>query len=185
MTRLLLTLTAAGALVAPLQRPAPNPDAAALDDFQKRIQAYVEIHQKAEAGLPALPRESTPQQIDQHQRRLGDLIREARASARRGDVFTPASQAVIRRVLQRVFSGEAGAALRAGIMDENPVGLKLTVNQRYPDEVPLSTMPPELLEELPKLPEELEYRFVGDRLIVMDVHAHLIVDFMPQALPRR
>ena len=80
---------------------------------------------------------------------------------------------------------ETGAALRAGIMDENPVGLKLAVNQRYPDEVPLSTMPPELLEELPKLPEELEYRFVGDRLIVMDVHAHLIVDFMPQALPRR
>ena len=35
------------------------------------------------------------------------------------------------------------------IMDENPVGIKVTVNMRYPDEVPLSTMPPDLLAALP------------------------------------
>ena len=30
-------------------------------------------------------------------------------------------------------------------MDENPVDMQLKVNQRYPDEVPFATMPPEVL----------------------------------------
>jgi hypothetical protein len=45
-------------------------------------------------------------------------------------------------------------------------------------------MPPQLLASLPKLPEALEYRFIGDRLILLDVHAHLVVDFIERALPR-
>jgi hypothetical protein len=68
-------------------------------------------------------------------------------------------------------------------MDENPTGLNIAVNERYPDEVPLSTMPPEVLEFLPKMPEELEFRFVGRDLIIMDPHAHLIVDFVRNAIP--
>jgi hypothetical protein len=41
-----------------------------------------------------------------------------------------------------------------------------------------------VLQGLPALPEELEYRFIGNRLILMDVHAHLIADFVDNALPR-
>ena len=33
-------------------------------------------------------------------------------------------------------------------------------------------MPPQVLAALPKLPEDIEYRFIGDRLILLDVHAH-------------
>ena len=40
-------------------------------------------------------------------------------------------------------------------------------------------MPPSILLNLPKLPEELEYRFVGPHLILHDVNANLIVDFIP------
>ena len=40
-------------------------------------------------------------------------------------------------------------------------------------------MPPSLLLNLPKLPKELEYRFVDHELIVRDVAANLIVDFIP------
>jgi hypothetical protein len=67
-------------------------------------------------------------------------------------------------------------------MDENPGSLKVMINARYPDSVPLSTMPPQVLGGLPKLPEELEYRFLGDRLILMDVHSHTIVDVIDKAL---
>ena len=45
-------------------------------------------------------------------------------------------------------------------------------------------MPPQLLSALPKLPEELEYRFIGERLILFDHHAHVIVDYVDRALPR-
>jgi hypothetical protein len=41
-----------------------------------------------------------------------------------------------------------------------------------------------LLDVLPRLPEELEYRFVGRDLILRDVKANLIVDFIPGILAR-
>jgi hypothetical protein len=71
-------------------------------------------------------------------------------------------------------------------MDENPIpaeASKLAVNIRYPDTVPLTTVPPQVLQTLPKLTEDIEYRFIGDQLILLDGHAHVIVDFIPDALP--
>jgi hypothetical protein len=69
-------------------------------------------------------------------------------------------------------------------MDENPVGLKLAVNGRYPDAVPISSVPPQVLQTLPALSEDLEYRFIGDNLILLDAHAHVIADFIPDAFPK-
>jgi len=83
-----------------------------------------------------------------------------------------------------VFGGPDGKQLRDSIMDENVLRDRaLTVNSRYPDTVPLSTVPPQVLAGLPVLPEELEYRFIGHRLILMDVHAHIIIDFVDHAIP--
>ena len=48
------------------------------------------------------------------------------------------------------------------------------MNGRYPDTVPLSTVPPQVLQTLPKLGEDMEYRFIGERLVLYDVHAHLV-----------
>lgn len=170
------------------QRPAAdqpvNPDAKALAAFLERVNEYVKLHQKYEAALPKLPKEATPEQIDKNQRALGQLIKDARRGARQGDIFTPESQAVIKQLLAKVFGGPDGAALKASIMDENPGVPKILANDRYPDTVPLSTIPPQVLEGLPKLPEEMEFRFVGNTLVLMDVHAHIIADFIPNALPR-
>jgi recombinational DNA repair protein RecR len=58
------------------------------------------------------------------------------------------------------------------------------VNGRYPDTVPLSTVPPEVLQTMPKLSEDMEYRFIGDDLILLDTHAHVIADYIENALPR-
>ena len=72
-------------------------------------------------------------------------------------------------------------------MDENqaaPSAAKLRVNIRYPDVVPLTTVPPQVLQTLPKLTEDLEYRFMGDSLILLDVHAHLIADYIENVLPK-
>jgi hypothetical protein len=40
-------------------------------------------------------------------------------------------------------------------------------------------MPPSLLLNLPELPKELEYRFVGRELVLRDSAANLIVDVLP------
>jgi hypothetical protein len=175
------------AAAAPTERvvgPLSEADAASLATMNDRLKEYVELHEKLERSLPKLPDEATPQQIDTNQRKLEMLVREARSGAKQGDLFTPQAQPVIKRLLATVFGGPDGKQLRDSIMDENPTGLRVTVNGRYPDEVPVSTVPPQVLQTLPKLSEDMEYRFIGDRLVLFDVHAHVIADFIDDALPK-
>ena len=183
-------MTAAGAAVA-AQSPLPPPpaptnaaDAAAVTEFTRLCEAYVSLHKKIESGLPKLPQEASPEQIDQGQQALSKGITAARTGAKPGDIFVPGAAGYLRQTLTRVFHGADGKQLRASILDENPIGAAVSINGPYPDSIPLSTMPPQILNALPKLPEELEYRFIGERLILFDHHAHLIVDYVDRALPR-
>lgn len=172
----------------PTRRVEPPPDTTvtgkAVEEFTAKVKEYATLHKKIEDGLPPLPAKPTPEQIDARQRELGRLVKQARATARQGDVFTATMQAYVRKQLLKVFSGPEGAARLASVMDENPVGTKVVVNDRYPDKIPLSSMPPEVLQVLPKMPEELEYRFVGDNLVILDPHAHIIVDYVSGVLPK-
>jgi hypothetical protein len=168
--------------VAAQKKPAVNPNAATIRDFMKRVDEYVALHKKLEATLPSLPKQTTPQQMDAHERALAKLMQEARANAKPGDILTPAMQRLVRTLLRPIFQGKAGQQIKAEITDKEYKGsVKLTVNGRYPDEVPVSTMPPQVLESLPKLPEELEYRFILNTLILFDPHAHIIADFVERA----
>jgi len=169
----------------PAQTPTASPaETEALTAFSKRVNDYLALHNRLEGTLTNLPKEASPQAIDQHQRALHKLIAAERAAAKRGDIFGVEPERIFRSHLARIFGGADGKQLKASINDENPAGaIKLSVNGRYPDEVPLSTMPPQVLAVLPKLPEEIEYRFVGDHLILLDVHAHIIVDYIQNALP--
>ena len=164
--------------------PLSPEDAKALATMNDRLKEYIDLHLRLERMLPPLPKEATPEQIDRNQRALGKLVQEARANAKVGDLFTPEARPVIVRLLATIFGGPEGAQLKASILDENPVGVKLAVNGRYPDAVPISTIPPQVLQTLPQLTEDLEYRFIGDRLIILDTHAHIIADYIEDALPK-
>ena len=167
--------------------PLSAADAQALSTMNDRIKAYVALHRKLEGSLPKLPDEASPDQLDRNQRALEQLVRSARAGAKQGEIFTPEAEPVIRRLLAAVFQGAEGKELKASIMDENvtdPTQLKVTVNARYPDTVPLTSIPPEVLQTLPQLSEDLEYRFIGDWLILLDTHAHLIADYIKDVLPK-
>src|SRR4051794_39066028 len=185
MLRMLVLTAALAALAAPgaAQKTAgTNTKAATLKEFLARVDTYVALHKKAESTLPTLPKQTDPKQIDTHERALSKLIQAQRAGAKQGDLFTPAMQALVRTLLAPVFRGRDGAQIRAEILDNEYKGaVKLVVNGRYPDDVPISTVPPQVLSELPKLPEDLEYRFVRDNLILFDPHAHIIPDFVPHA----
>jgi hypothetical protein len=172
-----------GRAAAPADQPV-NADAKAVAGFLDRVNQYVAVHQKLENSLPKLSKESTPEQIDKHQRALSTMIQDARKDAKPGDLFTPESQVVFKQLLAKVFGGPDGAALKASVMDENPGVPSLKVNDRYPDTVPVSTIPPQVLEGLPKLPEEMEFRFVGNDLILMDTHAHMVADIVKDAFPQ-
>jgi hypothetical protein len=167
----------------PLIPPPTTPEAAAIAEFMKRVNDYVAVHQEAEKSSPKLSKEATPTQIDENQRALATRIQAARTGAKRGDIFTPEMSAFIKRLLVKVFTGKEGTQLKSSVMDENVEYIALKPNQRYPDAIPRTTMPSDVLKALPELPEEMEYRFVGAQLILLDQHAHIIPDFIPDAMP--
>jgi hypothetical protein len=158
-------------------------DQQAIAEFEKSIGAYVQLRDKVTAPIKSVPRDASPQELEADQALIRRGVTSARAGARAGDIFLPAFQVYLRRRLVEVFSRPDGKLVRASILAENPLGTPVRINGAYPETIPLTTMPPQLLEALPRLPSDLEFRFVGDRLILFDSHAHLIIDYIDRALP--
>jgi hypothetical protein len=163
---------------------AQTPEAQAVVLFKDRVVEYAALREKLRGSAPDRPDEATPQEVDANQRGLGDLIKSARADAKPGDFFSPGMQTLVRKVLQDILARPGGDTVKASIMDENPGIPEILVNARYPSAVPLSTMPPEVLERLPELKEELEYRFIGPKLVLVDTEADIILDFTGDVLSR-
>jgi len=161
----------------------PRPEQPVVDEFQKALDSYMKMRGKAVGSVKPVSKDATPQELDANQTQTIRALATARADAKPGDIFRPAFQEYLRRRLSDVFSRPDGKAVRSSILDENPVGTAVRINGPYPDVIPLTTMPPQVLEVLPKLPKDLEYRFVGSRLILFDAHAHMVIDYVDNALP--
>jgi hypothetical protein len=177
-----------------------NPDALVLADFQKRIDGYLAIHREAAKDAPRLKETTDPASIRHAQEALAAKIRAARRNARQGDIMTPEIRNKFRRLMYPIVQGPAAQgtsgsakAVKADVKDqlkenteerkeEGGTPVVLAVNATYPPDTPLPTTPPQVLMNLPKLPEELEYRIVGKNLIIRDADANLIVDFVPNAI---
>jgi hypothetical protein len=161
--------------------PAVNPKAATIKGFLDRVNEYVALQKKVDNGLPKLSGDDDPSKIEAHQAAMAARIKMARASAKRGDIFgsaEPVLMAVIREDANLRTLREARAA-----MEEVPKFDPPAVNTTYPEKAALATVPPLLLDALPRLPEGLEYRFMGNDLILRDTKANLIVDFINNAVP--
>jgi len=165
------------------QQPAVNPDAATIADFQKRVEAYVALHNKVDATLPEPSADGRPEAVVEHQRAFAKMMQQERSHAQAGDILTKPMRNVVRRLLASVFRGPNGRDIKHSILDEYTGNFALRVNQSYPDNMPFSSVPLPILEGLPKLPEALSYRFVGQRLILLDPHGRLVVDIMEKAFP--
>ena len=162
---------------------APNPvEDPRFKDFFDHVRAYLKIHNTAEARVPSLKDTSDPKQISGREKALADEIRIERAGARQGDVFSLAAAKEIGVIVAEDFKGRPLRDQKA-ILVEVPVKVPPAINTDYPTSLPLATVPPSLLLKLPTLPEELEYRFLGRHLILRDIKANLIVDFIPDVVP--
>jgi hypothetical protein len=159
-----------------------NPDAQVLQDFKKRIDAYMELHNRLEKRTPRLKETDDPAKIKASQDALAAAIRSERAAAKQGDIFTPEIAERLRRLMHPEVTGNKGAETKKTIKEDAPPAVAVKVNAKYPEDAPLPTVPPNLLASLPQLPEDLEYRVIGNNLILRDVHANVIVDFLPRAM---
>jgi hypothetical protein len=163
-----------------------NSDAGLIADFKKRVDDYVKLRDQAENASPDLKKKSQPAEITTAEQSIAHHVRTARATAKRGDLFTPATQAMFRRLLRPPLAkGRDAADNKAIIKDDapEPKDIPFKVNAEYPKDEALSTVPPDVLAALPQLPKDIQYRFAGKHLILFDAKANLIIDFMLNAMP--
>ena len=156
------------------------------NDFSKRVNAYVDLHRRLEGPLP--PEAVTPNPADLVLMReaLATEIRKARWQARQGDIFTPGIASLFRRLVREGIAGVDPFDLvpdPEGAAWKSPAPLHARIHASYPGDVAFAWMPPRVLLLLPPLPPELRYQFIGRDLALWDTHAHLIIDYVPDALP--
>jgi hypothetical protein len=164
-------------------QPQINPHSLVLEDFTKRVAEYVKLHKTVEAKLPKLKPTPEPEKIAHHEHELAEDIRHARREAAPGAIFTPDISAEFRRLIGIAMQGSEAARVQESLKHAEPVRFRLRVNEPYPAGVPQQTTPPSLLLNLPELPPEVGYRVVDHDLVLLDLKANLVVDFMIKAIP--
>lgn len=160
-----------------------TPQTAALQDFEKRIDDYVNLEKNLAKGVAPAKQTTEPQTILDRQGDLAKKIREARSKAKQGDIFSPEIAKEFRRLIGIAMAGRNDSDIKKSLERSEPVRLVLHVNEAYPAHIPLQSTPPTILMNLPRLPPELEYRIAGHALVLRDAMANLVVDLMPDAIP--
>ncbi|HEX5707412.1 MAG TPA: metallophosphoesterase [Pyrinomonadaceae bacterium] len=151
--------------------------------FEGRVKDYARVREDIEEKMTSLPKEATPEQIEAHKAAFKEAVRAARAAAKQGDVFTPATAEFIRTTILDEFRGQDRADFVKAAMEAETQGVPLRVNYPYPEDKEMLEVPPTLLLRLPQLPKQVKYRFVGRHLLLVDRENTLIVDYMTDALP--
>jgi len=158
-----------------------NPRAATLQGFNERVKQYVALKKKLESGLPQPQPSDRTTTVEQHRTELAQRIKDARTNAKPGDLFGDA-QPIFKDIIMRDAENR-GARDALAAMQEVPAKNPPAVNTAYPEKAPLATVPPLILVNLPRLPDGLEYRFMGRDLVLRDQPSNLIIDFVPGAVP--
>lgn len=180
-----LLLLVAGGPTATAQVLAGAPDrGATIEQFHAEIAKYMAFRRQLQDEVRGPVPESTAQALNDASDALAAAIRRARPNAKPGSFFLPAVNAELkRRVSDAIRTANLGPVL-AGIDDEAATIAKPAIHLRFPVASQMATMPPSLLAVLPTLPKELEYRIIGNYLVLRDVDAALVLDYIPAAIPR-
>jgi hypothetical protein len=190
MTRHAMSLLLSAAIVLPLaaagaQVSSARSEEAVLQRFRQAVDGYVSFHRRIELSLPALQVTSDPQQMWQAVEARTAAIRAARSGAVMGDLFTAEVGDLLRVRIQQVIveGGYTVADVLANITEDPPADApRPVVNGPFPWVIG-AMMPPDILNVLPPLPTELQYRLVDRDLVLVDLEADLVVDILPRALP--
>ena len=158
-----------------------NPQAEAMAKFSERVTAYIALQKKTESTLVPQKETSDPYKIKTLVTSLANGIRAARADAKPGDVFNGASEQFRHMIREDAKDRSVRDAFAA--MEEVPKNKRPKVNDDYPEKAALATVPPLILKRLQRLPDGVEYRFMGRDLILRDTKANLIVDVLHEAVP--
>jgi hypothetical protein len=181
----LLAMAAPGTspqVIAFTQEAAVNPKAAALYEFQQRLNDYLRLRTEMSKALKPLSTTPSASELSARQEALAAAIRVTRKSAKPGDLMPPAVAAHIASTCLDDFHFRNPQIKRA-TLQEVPKAPRPVINRTFPESEALPTVPPLLLAKLPQLPDNLQYRFFGRHIVILDGDTQIIIDYVPDVLP--
>lgn len=179
---LLAAIVAVPVARAGAQEPSAAEREAALKGFAARVNDYVELKRSLERGGPDVkPGDAGTGKVEQVEDTMAARLQVSRRDTKVGDIFG-SQGALIKQIIERDTNAR-GLRDAFNAMQEVPSKSPLAVNAVYPESAALATVPALILVNLPRLPDGLEYRFMGRDLILRDRGANVVVDFVPGAVP--
>jgi hypothetical protein len=163
-----------------------NPDSAILADFSARLDHYIKFQREIEKDSPKQKETADHAKTVAAQEILAAKIRNLRKNAKQGDIFTPPVAVLFKRLMNEELKGPERKETKQTLSEEDGevAQVALKVNATYPQTQVLATTPANLLEKLPQLPKDVEYRITAKRhLVLRDVDANIIVDYILNAIP--
>jgi hypothetical protein len=171
--------------------PTPNPE---LEPLRSALQAYINQTQpyrkeaaQASERIPGQT-QAAPQAeaaVRTRSAMLADALRTMlRPNAKPGELIGDKAGALIRQDIMQAFAGPMRELLMDALAEQNDVGQAsktgpIVLNQH----IDTPRVPPLLLDSLPALPKQLEYDFTGRSLLLRDVDADVVVDYLADVLP--
>ena len=184
LSRRLLSMTVMAVLTVP---PVQAIQAAAdegLTRFERSIDEYLHFRRHLDQQLPPLQTTSDAKRLHEAVEARATAIRRARRRAQREEMFNAEVGTLFRARIREVLAGhpDVMADLQREMMEHDHVSRPPGVNDRFSWATAVAT-PPSVLSVLPGLPDQLQYRFVGPHLVLIDVDANLVLDVLPGVLP--
>jgi len=154
---------------------------AVLGVFHERVESYAALHRRL--APPVMMTTTDPLSKLLTRNYLAAAVRGARREAQQGEIFTPEIATLFRWMLADSIGERDGESFVTALNGHEPVppGMHPTVNETY-SMLPLYRVPQDVRLGLPPIPAELDYRIAGHDLVLWDIYAGIVVDFVPNAL---
>lgn len=162
----------------------PSAEAAAVKQFEDAIAKYTALRRSLRSEVAGPVKNSTSSQVTSASDALAGAIQRARQDAHVGSIFTEPISVIIKHRIADTVQTQKLVTVLANIDDDGTGGPPPKVHLRLPISAQMATMPPALLAVLPPLPKELEYRILGRYLVLRDVDAAIVLDYIAVAVPR-
>jgi hypothetical protein len=171
--------------------PADNP---ALEPLHTALQGYVDqtqpYRQQAAQAAEQVPGKAAPAGAEMSVRERQNVLAKAiqstvRPNAHQGDLLVDGAATAIRAAVDAAFNGPKHDLLMDALAEQNDTGKALPKTIVINERADAPMVPALLMGMLPPLPKQLEYGFAGRTLLLRDVDADIIVDYLPDALPEQ
>lgn len=167
-------------------RPELEPFRAALERYIDATQPFRRDAASKSAAVPSQTGTAPGAEVAVRlrERTTANAIRtEVRPGARQGDIFSPPVADLIRREIEAAFKSPKVDLIRDELQEQNEGHQAEAAAPQVNQSLAAPRVPPMLLSILPELPEQVEFDFHGRTLLIRDVDANIVVDFIPDALP--